>query len=305
MSHDHDPARRSDYNRAFAIGVALNVVFVLVEAGYGFFAGSLALLADAGHNLSDVVSLLLAWGAALLASSRPTERRTYGFRRATILAALLSAVLLLVALGAIAWEALGRLQAPVAVSGPVVILVAAIGVVINTITALLFLSRRKSDLNIKGAFLHMAADAVVSLGVVVAGIGMMTLGWLWLDPAVGLAIVGIILLASWGLFRDSFNLAVDAVPRDIDLAEVRGFLLGRPGVCDVHDLHVWGLSTTQVALTAHLVVSFRDGSRSLGDEFLPWLTRELSHRFGIGHATIQVESDNPDFPCERDSDECL
>lgn len=301
MPHDHGHAHHGDYNRAFAIGVALNVVFVMVEAGYGFYAGSLALLADAGHNLSDVVSLLVAWGASLLASTRPTERRTYGFRRATILAALLSSVLLLVALGAIAWEALGRLQAPVAVSGPVVILVATIGVVINTATALLFLSGRKKDLNIRGAFQHMAADAVVSLGVVVAGIGMMTLGWLWLDPVVGLAIVVLILLASWGLFRDSFNLAVDAVPRDIDLAEVRRFLLGSPGVCDVHDLHVWGLSTTQVALTAHLVVS----GFSVGDEFLPWLTRELSQRFGIGHATIQVESGNPDFPCERDADGCV
>jgi len=178
--------------------------------------------------------------------------------------------------------------------------VAAIGFLINGATALLFMSGREHDLNIKGAFLHMAADAGVSLGVVVAGLGIMIFGWQWLDPAVGLAIVAIVVLASWGLARDSFNLAVDAVPRGIDLGEVRGFLMHRPGVRDVHDLHVWGLSTTQVALTAHLVVP----QFSVGDEFLPGLCKELEHRFGIGHSTIQLEAGNPEFPCDRDSDQC-
>lgn len=299
MAHDHSH-HPADYTRAFAIGVGLNIVLVVVEAVYGLMIGSLALVADAGHNFSDVLSLLLAWGASLLATTRPTVKRTYGLRRATILAALVSAVLLLVALGAIAWEAVGRLRQPVSVDGMTVIVVASIGVIINTATALLFLAGRKSDLNVRAAFLHMAADAGVSLGVVVAGVLILSFGWLWIDPVVSLAVVAIVLLAGWSLFRDSFDLAIDAVPRDIDAGAVRRFLLGRPGVSEVHDLHIWGLSTTQVALTAHLVVP----ASSMGDEFLPSVTEELELRFGIGHSTIQLESGNPEYPCERASAQC-
>ncbi len=296
MGHGHAHPAPPSWNRAFALGIALNVALVVAEGWWGWKVQSLALIADAGHNLSDVLALMLAWGAAVLSGTRQTERRTYGLRRATILAALVSAVLLLVALAGIAWEALARLRQPAHVDGMTVIVVAAIGVVINTLTALLFL-RGHEDLNIRGAFLHMAADAAVSLGVVVAGVGMMTLGWLWLDPVVSLAIVSVVLIASWGLFRDSFDLALDVVPRGIDPSAVRGFLLDRPGVEDVHDLHIWGLSTTQVALTAHLVVP-----EAAGDEFLSHLDHALEQRFGIHHSTIQIERGDPEFPCHRDGE---
>jgi cobalt-zinc-cadmium efflux system protein len=220
-NHDHGP---TDYSRAFAFGVALNVGFVIVEAAYGIMAGSLALLADAGHNLSDVLGLLLAWGATYLVRRKPTERRTYGWRKSSILAALISAVILLVALGGIAWEAIQRFSAPVPVAGKTIIFVALVGVVINTATALLFLSGRKSDLNIRGAFLHMVADAGVSAGVVIAGVAILFTGRLWIDPAVSLFITVIILFGTWGLFRDAFNMAMDAVPRDIDPEAVKAYL---------------------------------------------------------------------------------
>jgi cobalt-zinc-cadmium efflux system protein len=299
MSHspDHEPV---SYNRAFAVGVALNLGFVLIEAGYGVVAHSLALIADAGHNLSDVASLLLAWGATVLASRRPTRKRTYGFRKATIMASLTGAVMLLVVLGGITWEAFGRLADPRPVAGPVVIAVAAIGVVVNTVTALLFFSGQKHDLNIRSAFLHMAADAGVSLGVVVAGVLMMFKGWLWVDPVLSLAIVFIILLGTWALLRDSANLAIDAVPAHVDAVAVRDYLRGLDRVCAIHDLHIWALSTTETALTVHLVVTHQTRSNA----FLQQVQRHLHDCFGIAHSTIQVECEDAEHVCMLDTQRC-
>jgi cobalt-zinc-cadmium efflux system protein len=281
-NHDHSP---SDYNRAFAIGVALNVIYVVVEATYGFLAGSLALLADAGHNLSDVLGLLLAWGANYLVQRKPTERHTYGWRKSTILAALTNAIILLVAMGAIAWEAVRRFSDPSPAAGKTIIVVAAIGVVINTATALLFLSGRKTDLNIRGAFLHMAADAGVSAGVVLAGVVILATGWPWIDPVVSLIITAIILVGTWGLLRDSFNLALDAVPTGIDPEAVKTYLSDLPGVTGVHDLHIWAMSTSETALTVHLL---KPDARD-DDTLIKQASRELHDRFGIEHITIQWE----------------
>jgi cobalt-zinc-cadmium efflux system protein len=284
MAHSHNHSQ-PNYNRAFAIGVALNVAFVAVESVSGILLGSLALIADAGHNLSDVLSLLLAWGASLLAGTKSTERRTYGLRRTTIIASLLSSVLLLVALGAIAWEAIGRFLEPVAVSGSGVMLVAGIGVVINTVTALLFVRGRTQDLNINAAYLHMVADAGVSLGVVVAGWSIAMTGWLWLDPGISIAIVAIIAFSSWRVLRDSANLAVDGVPRNIDSASVSNYLLRQPGVTELHDLHIWAMSTTECALTVHLVMPTPTKSKIS----LQQVTKDLHDQFGIQHATLQIE----------------
>ena len=280
--HSHAPA---NYNRAFAIGVALNVVYIAVEATYGILADSLALLADAGHNLSDVLGLLLAWGANYLARRKPTGRHTYGWRKSTILAALTNAIILLVAMGGIAWEAVQRFSDPLPVAGKTIIIVAAIGVVINTATALLFLSGRNQDLNIRGAFLHMAADAGVSAGVVLAGVVILSTGWLWIDPTVSLIITAIILAGTWGLLRDSFNLALDAVPTGIDPEAVKSYLSDLPGVKGVHDLHIWAMSTSETALTAHLLKPDADDD----DTLIEQASRELHERFGIDHITIQWE----------------
>ena len=284
MTHEHDHDF-TQYHRAFALGVALNVFFVIIELVYGLLNGSLALLADAGHNFSDVLSLLLAWGAGLLAAKAATEKRTYGFRKATVMAALTSAVLLLAALTGITWKAVQRLLDPQPVPGDIVIIVAGIGVLINTATALLFISGQKHDLNIKGAFLHMAADAGVSLGVVIAGVVIMTTGWLWVDPAISLFIVVVILIGTWTLFRDSLNLALDAVPRGVDLTEIRDYLTSFDKVVQTHHLHVWALSTTETALTVHLV----SADEHLDNAFLQEVQQGLKDRFGIAHATIQVE----------------
>lgn len=292
MSHDHGNGI-GNYNRSFAIGVILNLVFVVVEAGYGVFAGSLALVADAGHNLSDVVSLLLAWGASLLATKAATEKRTYGFRKATVMASLASAILLLFALGSITWEAIGRFMNPKPVEGTTVIVVAAIAVVINTLTALLFAKGREHDLNIRGAFLHMAADAGVSLGVVVAGILIMISGWSWIDPLASLVIVAVVLIAAWGLLRDSINYAMDAVPKSIDYAGIRQYLLSFDRVNRIHDLHIWPLSTSEVALTVHIAV-YDD---ALDNNFLWELQQHLHDHFGIEHATIQVETSTTENDC--------
>jgi cobalt-zinc-cadmium efflux system protein len=294
MGHDHDHSAVA-LNRAFALGVSLNVAFVVVEAVFGVRAHSLALVADAGHNLSDVLGLLLAWGAVALGAQRPSPRRTYGFRRSSILAALANAILLLVAVGAIAAEAIGRLQHPAPVASGVVITVALIGIGINAGTALLFLRGRKRDLNLRGAFAHMAADAAVSAGVVVAAVLMQRTGWLWLDPAVSLAIAAVITIGTWGLLRDSVNLALDAVPEGIQPNEVEAFLAGLPGVTAVHDLHIWGMSTTHVALTAHLVKPAIDNE----DELLAAACQELHARFGIGHATLQVERNEAAANCAQ------
>ena len=288
--HDHQP---KSYGRAFAIGVGLNVAFVLIEAFYGYLAHSLALIADAGHNLSDVLGLLLAWGASILAMRQPTPRRTYGLRRSSILAALINAVVLLIAIGGIAWEAIRRFNAPSSVEGGTVIWVAAVGIVINAMTAWLFVAGQKEDLNIRGAFLHMAADAGVSLGVVLAGVAILATGWQWLDPVVSLIIVVVIFVGTWGLLRDSVNLALDAVPEDIDVEKVQVFLSNLPGVTEVHDLHIWGMSTTETALTAHLIIQEVISS----DALLSRVCKELHDEFGIEHATIQFETGDPAYPC--------
>lgn len=288
--HSHAP---KDFGRAFAIGVALNLGFVLVEAGAGLITGSLALLADAGHNLSDVLGLLLAWGAVVLAKRAPSARRTYGLRKGTILASLGNAALLLVAVGAIAWEAVRRFTTPEPIQTGPVMIVAAIGIVINTATALMFMKGSKEDLNVRGAFLHMAADAGVSAGVVIAALAMTFTGWLWLDPVVSLVIVAVIVLGTWGLLRDSLDLALDATPRGIDSQKVRDWLAARPGVSEVHDLHIWAMSTTETAMTAHVVRPL-DGDH---DKFLHDACAELASKFKIGHVTIQVESSGGAHAC--------
>lgn len=288
--HHHGPGGHShapkDFGRAFAIGAALNIGFVIAETVAGLMTHSLALLADAGHNLSDVLGLFMAWGAVILAKRAPTGRRTYGLRKGTILASLTNAVVLLVAVGAIAWEAVRRFADPQPIETGPVMIVAAIGIVINTATALMFMRGSKDDLNIRGAFLHMAADAGVSAGVVVAAFAMAVTGWLWLDPVVSLGIVVVIVLGTWGLLRDSLDLALDAAPRGIDPKAVRTWLADRPGVIEVHDLHIWAMSTTETAMTAHLVRPENPDN----DQFLHEICGQMSSRFNIGHVTIQVES---------------
>jgi cobalt-zinc-cadmium efflux system protein len=279
--HSHAP---DNFGAAFAIGASLNTAFVVAELIFGYAANSLALISDAVHNLSDVIALLLAWGAVWLAQKQPTQRHTYGYRRASILAALFNAGLLLVAVGGIVVEAVNRLYAPAPVAGWTVVMVAALGVAINGFTALLFMRGRHGDLNIRGAYLHMAADAGVSLGVVVAALIIMLTGWLWLDPAISLVIAAVVFWSGWGLARDSVNLALDGVPRGIELAQVRDYLAGLDGVSEVHDLHVWAMSTNETALTAHLV---RPGGTD--DAFLHRVCEELSHRFNIHHPTLQIE----------------
>jgi cobalt-zinc-cadmium efflux system protein len=281
------------YNRSFAVAVGLNGAFLVIEAVYGLMAGSIALVADAGHNFSDVLGLLLAWGASIAARRPPTARHTYGFRRAPILAALSSAVLLLMSLGIIGWEAVGRLVRGTAVDYGTMAVVAAVGVGVNAATAMLFVSGRKRDLNIRGAFLHMAADAGVSLGVVVAALMMGATRWFWLDPVLSLGIVAVILVGTWGLLRESADLAMDAVPAGIDPGAVREFLAGLPRVTEVHDLHIWGMSTTETALTAHLVMP----PPPPDDCFFQDAAESLRERFGIGHATLQIETGTT--PCEQ------
>jgi cobalt-zinc-cadmium efflux system protein len=273
--------------RAFAIGVGLNTLFVVVEAAAGFWTGSLALLADAGHNLSDVLALLLAWGATALARSAPTARRSYGLRKATILASLTNAILLLLAVGAIVSESIRRFIEPAAVSTDVVMLVAGLGILINTATALLFMRGGKTDLNVRGAFLHMASDAAVSLAVVI-GAGVIALtGRQWIDPALSLGIAAVIVLGTWGLLRDSMDMALDAAPKGVDVGKVRDWLCGLPGVEAIHDLHIWAMSTTETALTAHVIRPANDD----GDQFLHAACEGLAMRFNICHATLQVETD--------------
>jgi cobalt-zinc-cadmium efflux system protein len=288
--HDHAPA---DFGLSFAIGAALNIGFVAVEAAYGVLANSLALLADAGHNLGDVLGLLLAWGAAYLVKRAPTRERTYGYQRTSIAAALANAIILLITVGAITLEAIRRLAAPEAAAGDTVMVVAAIGVVVNGVTALLFMSGRADDLNIRSTFLHMVGDAATSAGVVVAAFIMRRTGWLWLDPLVSLAIVVVITVGTWGLLRDSVNLAMDAVPEGIDRDAIETYLAGLPGVTEIHDLHIWGMSTTETALTVHLIRS----SGTVDDALIAEASRELHDRFRIGHATFQFEIGHPSFPC--------
>ncbi len=282
--HEHAPA---NFNRAFAIGIALNAVFVAIEAFYGWRVNSLALLADAGHNLSDVAGLVLAWGGALALKVKPDARHTYGWKRATILAAFANALLLLMAIGALAWEAIGRLlstQAAVHDQGVTIMLVAGVGIVINTATALLFMRGRKSDLNVRAAFVHMAADALVSAGVVIAGALTLWQGWVWLDPVVSLGIAAVILWGTWGLFKQSLHLLFDGVPDSVDPQAVQACLAALPGVTRVHDLHIWAMGTSQIALTAHLVMP----QAQADDAFLQQANDVLHERFEITHVTLQV-----------------
>jgi cobalt-zinc-cadmium efflux system protein len=283
VSHIHAPGR---FGTAFALGITLNLGFVILEVAYGIFAHSLALVADAGHNMGDVLGLLLAWSATFLARTAPTERHTYGLGSSSILAALFNAIFLLITVGAIAWEAIRRLGDPISVAAKTVIWVSAVGICINGATALMFLSGRKRDLNIRAAFMHMASDAGVSLGVVIAGFLIIATGWQWIDPAISLAIAAVITWSTWGLLRDSVNLALHAVPQGIDVGEVRQYLSGLPHVTEVHDLHVWPMSTTETALTAHLVRDVDDCDCAL----LEQASRDLHRKFEIQHATLQFET---------------
>jgi len=299
VAQDHDQHLHrhadmpADYGRMFAIGIALNLAYVVVEAGLGVVVGSLALLADAGHNLADVLGLGLSWGAALLGRRRPSERFTYGLRSSSILASLGNAVILLVVTGGIAWEAVLRLSHPVAVQGLAVAGVAVAGIAVNGATALLFARGRSRDLNVRSAFVHMLADALIAAGVVVTGIAIALSGQAWLDPAVSLAVSAVIVYGTWGLIRDAMGLALDAVPEGIDAVAVRAHFAALPGVTAIHDLHIWGMSTTETALTCHLVMP---GGHP-GDAVLAGLAHELEAQYGIHHATIQIELGDTEEAC--------
>ena len=289
----HHPSPGTSHGRAFALAIGVNTAFVAIEFTYGFIANSTALMADAGHNLSDVLGLLLAWGAALLGRSAPKGRYTYGLRSSSILAALANALLLMVACGAIAWEAVHRFSHPAPVAGMTVSVVAAIGVAVNGFSAWLFMAGSKHDLNIRGAYLHMAADAAISLAVVVVGLAIMYTGWTWLDPVVSIAIVLVIVVGTWSLLRESLQLVLAAVPNNVDADAVSEFLAGRPGVSEVHDLHIWAMSTTETALTAHLVMP----SGYPGDGTIDGIVEVLRTDFAIHHCTLQVEQGTTDHGC--------
>jgi cobalt-zinc-cadmium efflux system protein len=297
VAHDHDhnhygPA--PGHGLAFALGLMLNLGFVVVEAIYGVIANSVALLADAGHNLSDVLALAIAGGASLLARRRPSRRFTYGLRSSSILAALFNAIVLLIVVGGIIVEALKRLAAPSPVASGTVMAVAGAGIVVNAAAALLFWRRRHGDLNSRAAFLHMAADAAISAGVVLAGAVILLTHWVWLDPATSLVVAVVIVAGAWRLLRDAVNMALDAVPAGIDPAQVRTHLEAIAGVAEVHDLHIWPMSTTETALTCHLVMpGGHPGDRALSD-----LAHALHQRFAIEHATIQIETGDSDHPCK-------
>ena len=289
-AHDHGPL---DFGRAFAIAATLNIALVAAQVVFGVLANSVALIADAGHNLGDVLGLLLAWGAHGMARWLPTKRYTYGFRSASILAALFNGIILLVATGAIAWEALRRLTGPIEVAGVTVMVVAAVGIVVNGGSALLLMAGRERDLNIRGAFQHMLGDAAISLGVVLAGATIVATGWNWLDPLASLVIAVLIVWGTWGLLREAIMMSLDAVPQGVDGTRVEAYLRGLPGVSEVHDLHIWAMSTTETAMTAHLV---RPGA-GLDDHLLQDVCQELEHRFGISHATLQVEAGDTEHSC--------
>jgi cobalt-zinc-cadmium efflux system protein len=288
--HHHSP---TNYDRAFTVGLALNGAFVVIEFGLGLLSNSVALMADAGHNLSDVLGLVLAWVATLLVRRQPSSHRTYGWRKSSILAALFNALFLLLVTGGIVWESVLRFFNPHEIDGGIVIMAAAIGIVINSLTAWMFLAGSKHDLNIRAAFQHMAADALVSVGVVFAGVGILWTHWLWLDGAFSLGISLFIIVNTWGLLTESFHLAIDGVPSHINERAVLDYLLGCGGVAQIHDLHIWNLSTVETALTAHLVIP--DGHP--GDQFLHDLSQELQSHFKIHHVTLQIEVGDSHQPC--------
>lgn len=290
--HDHGHAHGHHHHidpngngRAFALAISVNIIFVAIEFGYGFIANSTALMADAGHNLSDVLGLMLAWGAAVLIKTAPTRRYTYGLRGSSILAALLNGLLLMLACGAIAWEAVHRFTHPAPVGGMMVAMVAAIGVAVNGFSAWLFMKGSKDDLNIRGAYLHMAADAAISLGVVISGLAIMVTNWTWIDPSVSIVIVLVIVMSTWSLLRESLRLVLAAVPANVDAAAVSAFLLARPGVAGIHDLHIWAMSTTETALTAHLVMP----AGYPGDAAIDSIVAQLKADYAINHCTLQME----------------
>ena len=296
VTHHHAPAAQDGVRTAFLVAAGLNVAFVAFEVFYGFRSGSLALLSDAGHNLGDVLGLLLAWGAILLARRAPSARRTYGLSRSTILAALANAVVLLIAVGAVALEAVQRLRHPGPVAAPTVIAVASLGIVVNGLSAWLLGRGRRDDLNVRAAAAHLAADAAVSLGVVLTGVAMVLTGRWWLDPVVSLLVSALIVGNTWGILRESLDLAMDAVPGRIDPAAVRAYLEAVPGVVEVHDFHIWAMSTTEIALTAHLVTD----RATLDDELTVRIAHDLSERFGIVHPTLQWEGESCVKSCRQD-----
>ena len=295
--HAHAP---TDFGTRFLWAAALNAAFIIAEIVYGLKANSLALLADAGHNFSDVISLVLSWAAWWLAKKKPVAGFTYGFRGASIMAALFNAILLMVAVGGIIWEAVQRFSGHETVQGDIVMWVAGAGILVNGFTAWLF-AQGQSDLNIKAAFAHLAADAVVSAAVVIAGLAMLLTGWAWLDPTLSIVVSLVIVWGTWGLLRDSVRLSLQGVPPHIDFGKVKAFLAGLPGVSDVHDLHIWGMSTTEVALTAHLTMP----AGHPGDAFLHDLAEELEHHHGIIHTTVQIEMSDGAHPCTLAPDEVV
>ena len=296
--HHHGPA---NYNMAFAVGITLNLGFVILEAFYGYLSHSLALMADAGHNLSDVLGLLLAWGATYLATKKPSKKYTYGYRSSSILASLANAVFLLVAVGGIAWEAVHRFNSHEPIGTSTVMIIAGIGIFVNGITAILFMSGRKKDLNLKGAYLHMLSDAVVSVGVVIAGLIIRYTGLNWIDPLVSLIISAVIIVGTWNLLSASAQLALNAVPENVNAEKVMLYLKGISFVSEVHDLHIWAMSTTETALTAHIIME----TGHPGDLFLKKLRHELDHDFGIHHATVQIEIGDSKEKCEMAPDEVV
>jgi len=294
MEHNHSHTNNVRLGNALKTGIAINIIFIIFEALYGFLSNSMALIADAGHNLSDVLALVFSWIAIILSQRRATLRYTYGLRRSTILVSLLNTIILLVAVAFIVYETVDRLRNPVRVNAGNVIIVAAVGIVVNGFTAWLFLKDQKQDLNIRSAFVHFIADTLVSLGVVVTGVIVVFTGIQWFDPAISFVIVGVILYSSYHLLIDSVNLALDAVPEHIDILGVKQYLEAVPKVCDVHDLHVWAMSTTETALTVHLLTSARTDT-----SFIITIQKQLEEKFGIGHATIQVEYGETAGPAEN------
>jgi cobalt-zinc-cadmium efflux system protein len=311
--HDHRPGahhahdgpghhhRPENYGRAFAIGIGLNLTFVVVEIVYGVVAHSLALVADAGHNFGDVLGLGLSWGATVLARLKPSKHRTFGFRRTTIVASVTNALVLLFVTGGLTWEAIHRLRDPVATKGGTVIVVALLGAVVNIVSAVFFVEHGQRDLNVRSAFVHLASDALLALGVAAAGAVIMVTGWLWLDPVVSIGLAIAILAGTWSLLRKSMNLMLDAVPESIDPEQVRMFLGALRGVVEVHDLHIWAMSTTETALTAHLVMP----KSAYEPTFLSGVCRDLRDKFGIEHATLQIDPDDAAAPCALASDEIV